>query len=671
MRIGDYRVDPEIDEISRDGVVTKLEPRGMSLLLCLAKHAGQVMSVDRLLEEVWKDVVVNPDSVYQTVTTLRRSLKDDAKDPKYIVNVVRRGYRLIAPVSPWGEDSAAAPGTIATVPLVATDCEQRAAASNSDGPAALPRVTGTANPSIPPPASDAAVEVDPAQRVQIAVPPRTGHGRYIVPLTALVLALVGAAVVLVWISKEPSRESAAMVTPSFSPPLNSIAVLPFVNMSGDKNQEYFSDGLSEELINLLTKVPELRVPARTSSFYFKGKQVTIVDIAKSLGVAHVLEGSVRKSGNTLRITAQLVRVDNGYHVWSETYDRKLDDIFETEDEIAGAVVTALRAHLLPIQHPSDQEELRAANFAAYDQYLQGRQSYNQGDAAGYQRAVTAFRAATHLDARYAPAYADLALAQFWLTDDSASGDPADDDRGLAAAEQAVALAPGLAAGYSARGVLRAALRFDFAGAQADLDKAVALGRGDANILHGSAILLAVLGKLPAAIAREEQALALDPLSGEICMRLGFFLAANQQLPQARRLYEKALVIAPNSDRARFNLGELELLEHQPERALVFFRQTALLGLSSVGQAQAEYSLGHVEASQRVLEQLIAKRKDSPGLIARVYAWRGEKDQAFEWAERAVEQRDNALIWIKIDNDFRTLRDDPRFRALLRKMNLPE
>ena len=520
----------------------------MSLLLCLAKHSGQVMSVDRLLEEVWKDVVVNPDSVYQTVTTLRRSLKDDARDPKYIVNVVRRGYRLIAPVSPWEEKSATAPGTIATIPLVASDSEQGAAASNSDGPAAPPRVTGTVNPSIRPPASDAAVEVDPArepepeaqprpesavwarpsdvQRVrtvedarrQIAVAPQTGHGRYIVPLTALALVLVGAAVVRVWISKEPSRESAATVTPSFLPPPNSIAVLPFVNLSGDKDQEYFSDGLSEELIDLLTKVPELRVPARTSSFYFKGKRATIVDIAKALGVAHVLEGSVRKSGNTLRITAQLVRVDNGYHVWSETYDRKLDDVFEIQDEIAGVVVTALRAHLLPMQHPSDQEELRTANFAAYDQYLQGRQSYNQGDAAGFQRAVTAFRSATELDSRYAAAYTDLSQAQFWLTDDSDSGDVAA-DRGLAAAEQAVAIAPGLATGYSARGILRAALHFDFAGAQADLDKAVALSPGDANILHRSALLLAARGQLPAAIAREEQGLALDPLSGEICMRL--------------------------------------------------------------------------------------------------------------------------------------------------------
>ena len=456
----------------------------------------------------------------------------------------------------------------------------------------------------------------------------------------------------------------------------SVAVLPFVDMSEKKDQEYFSDGLSEELIDMLTKVPELRVPARTSSFYFKGKKATIADIAKALAVAHVLEGSVRKSGNTLRITAQLIRVDNGYHVWSETYDRKLDDIFKIQDEIAGAVVRALRVHLLPMQQAAAQEERSAGNFEAYNLYLQGRQSYNQGDARGYQRAVTAFRAATALDPGNAAAYADLAFAQFWLTDDSASGDLAADVAGfesaLAAAEKAVALAPGLAAGYSARGFLRTAYRFDFAGAQADLDKAVALSPGDANILHRSAILLAVFGKLPAAIAREEQALALDPLSAEICMRLAFFLVANQQLAQARQLYEKALVIAPQYDRALFNLGELELLENQPERALVLFRRTALEPFRLEGEAKAEYSLGHVDVSEQLLEQYIAKYgKDGPNFVARIYAWRGEKDQAFEWLERAYEVRDDGLPWLKFDPGIRNLRVDPRYNALLRKMNLPE
>jgi TolB-like protein len=489
------------------------------------------------------------------------------------------------------------------------------------------------------------------------------------PVTALDAHLAGAKVEGLEHRAQQQRVTAAAST--FSD--KSIAVLPFADMSEKKAQEYFADGLSEELIDMLTKVPELRVPARTSSFYFKGKQAAIADIAKALGVAHVLEGSVRKSGNTLRITAQLVRADNGYDVWSETYDRPLDDIFKIQDEISGAVVTALRVHILPMQQPSAGEERRTGNLAAYNLYLQGRQSYNQGDSAGYQHAVTAFQAAIALDPHYPAAYADLALAQFWLTGDatpSADSGAAGLDSALAAAEKAVELAPGLAAGYSARGFLRAVYRFDFVGAQADMDKAVALGPGDADILHRSAVLLAVLGKLPAAIAREEQALALDPLSGEICMRLGFFLAANQQWAQARESYEKALVIAPNSARARYHLGELDLLENHPEQALATFRRTGLGSFGLEGQAKAQFSLGHLDESQRILKQMIAEQQ-SPYQIAGVYSWRGDNEQAFAWAERAYEERDMGITWLEIDTDFRGLRGDARYKALVRKMNLPQ
>jgi TolB-like protein len=472
------------------------------------------------------------------------------------------------------------------------------------------------------------------------------------------------------IPKPIAQGKATTAAPALaSVPEKSIAVLPFVDMSEKRDQEYFSDGLSEELIDMLTKVPELRVPARTSSFYFKGKQVTIADIAKALGVVHVLEGSVRKSGNTLRVTAQLIRVDNGYHVWSETYDRKLDDIFKVQDEIADAVVAALKVNLLPLQQPSAQEELRTANLSAYNLYLQGRQSYNQGNIVGYQNAVAAFRAATALDSRYAAAYAALALAQFWAADNS--NDVPGYESALAAAEKAVALAPELAEGYSARGFLRGIYRFDFAGAQADLDKAVALNPSDATVLHRSAILLAVFGRLPEAIAREEKASALDPLSEEICRRLGFFFAANQQFARARPLYEKALVIAPHSFHAQYNLGELELSENRLEQALLMFQQTEDEAYRLAGQAKAEYSLGHFDASRSALNQLIAKHGMDVWAIATVYAWRGEKDQAFEWAGRAYAQRDTGFTWIKIDSNFRNLRGDQRYKALLRKMNLPE
>jgi serine/threonine-protein kinase len=493
-------------------------------------------------------------------------------------------------------------------------------------------------------------------------------------LTIISVLLVIAGSLLWWIgrpSHEPAQStaSASAMTPdtaTAAPPEKSIAVLPFLDMSEKHDQGYFSDGLSEELIDMLTKVPDLRVPARTSSFYFKGKAEDIATIALRLHVANVLEGSVRKSGNALRVTAQLIRADNGYHLWSETYDRELKDVFKVQDDIAGAVVTALKAHLLPTQ-PTALAEARTENTEAYNHYLQGRQSFNRGDTAGYRDAVTAFTAATASDPRYATAYAALALAQFWLAD--GDNDDTGFRRALAAANKAVALAPGLGAGYAARGFMRAIYSFDFAGGKADLDEAVALSPGDADVLHRSAVVLAILGNLSAAIARERQALELDPLSAEINMRLAFLLVANQQLTEARPLYERALAIAPNSIRARYNLGELDLRENRPERALAAFLQIDNKNFSWAGQAIAEYSLGHAAASQRALSQLIALNDNY--LVATVYAWRGESDQALTWLERAYAQRDPGVTWIKIMPDFRGLRSNARYAALLRKMNLTE
>jgi TolB-like protein/Flp pilus assembly protein TadD len=464
-----------------------------------------------------------------------------------------------------------------------------------------------------------------------------------------------------------TQTSAKLVAP-FTPAAQSIAVLAFVDMSEKKDQAYFSDGLAEELIELLGRTPGLRVIARTSSFYFKGRVEKLETIAAELRVANVLEGSVRTSGNKLRVTAQLIRADTSEHLWSETFDRELPDVFKVQDEIAGAVVTALKVRLLP----AVQSDLRTENIEAYNQYLRGRESYNRGDTDGYQRAVAAFSAATVLDPHYAAAYADLSLAEFWLGDTTGNqaGYRAGCDRAIAAAEKAVVLAPALAAGYSARGTVRTACHFDFATAQADLKKAIGLSPSDPIVLHRSAIMLAILGDLPGAIVAEERALGLDPLSAEIAMRLAFFLTANQQLAQARPWYEKALAIAPHSARVRFNLAELDLLENRPEQALAGYRQTGDENFSRPGEAKAEYSLGHFEISRRILEQLVA-RDDDAYQVARVYAWRGQKDQAFAWAERAYANRDSALVWIKIDPFLRNLRGDPRYQSLLHKMNLSD
>jgi len=282
------------------------------------------------------------------------------------------------------------------------------------------------------------------------------------------------------------------------------------------------------------------------------------------------------------------------------------------------------------------------------------------------------RSATALDSLYAAAHAALALAGFWAEDTKPNPAALDYDRALAAAEKAVALAPDEAVGYSARGFLRAIVPLDFAGAQSDLTRAVALNPGDANVLHRSAVVLAVFGELPAAIDREQKALALDPLSAEICMRLAFFYVAAQRFSEARPLYEKSLAIAPKSVRAHYNLGDLELLENRPEAALAEYRLVEFEPFSLTGQAKAEYSLGNVAASQRLLERLIAKYASTSSFqIAGTYAWRGDTEKAFEWLEHAYVTRDTGLTWLKIYGDFRSMRDDARYRNLLRKMNLPE
>lgn len=525
-------------------------------------------------------------------------------------------------------------------------------------------------PSIPPRGA-APPEVPPAPSPRISMWTRIAR---LAAVVVIACVAVWVAVEKPWISSrspESRRAGAteAPVTTAASGVQPSIAVLPFVNMSADKAQDYFADGLAEELLDLLAKTPGLHVIARTSSFSFKGKSDDIATIAAKLKVANILEGSVRKSGDRLRVTAQLIRTDTSEHLWSDTFERQLSDVFKVQDEIAGAVAAALRVHLLPAQQ-SLRGELRTTNLQAYDLYLQGKESYNRGDVAGFHQAVVALRGATAMDTGYAAAYAALALAEFW-NNDTDSKSTTTDDLALAAAEKAVALAPQEASGYSARGFVRAIDQFDFAGAQADLTKAVALNPGDADVLHRSAVVLAVLGDLPAAIDREQRALTLDPLSAEICMRLAFFLTQAGRTAEARPLFGKALVIAPGSVRAHNNLAELELFENRPEAALATYRQVELDSFRLSGLAKAEYSLGHKAASQEILQDLIARFPKDEWGIAAVYAWRGETDKTFEWLERAYTTRDPGLTWIKIDRNFHAMRSDPRYSKLLREMRLPE
>jgi len=454
---------------------------------------------------------------------------------------------------------------------------------------------------------------------------------------------------------------------SFSAAGRSVAVLPFADMSENHDQEYFSDGLSEELIELLAQVPHLQVPARTTSFYFKGKSATIPEIANALHVTHVLEGSVRKAGNTIRVTAQLVRADNGYYLWSETYDRDLKDIFKVQDEIAAAVVTALRGKLALSPKVSSQ---RTSNAEAYNQLLLGRQFFNRSNADALRRAVAAYHKAIALDPNYAAAYAGLADAEDNLAD--WTGDTSGIERAEAAADKAIALAPDEADGYSARGSQRIYHSWDWAGAQSDFTQALMLNPADSVVLRAYGIMLGSLGRFPEALAEIRKAIAIDPLASRGWEALGTFLLAQKKFPATHEALGRALAIQPDDALSLNRLGVLLLMEGNAKDALSTFRQIDDEGFRLYGIAITEHTLGHATASQQALDEAITKHgTDSAYQIAEAHSWRGEKDSAFDWLERAYSQRDGGLAEAKIDPLLENLRDDPRYTALLRKLNLAE
>ena len=293
LRIGDWCVNPTLSEISRNGETARVEARTMRLLLCLAEHAGEVVSIDDLLSQAWPDVTVTQDSVYQAVASLRRLLGDDPRQPTYIATAPRLGYRMVATVAPWADQR---PDQQADHSAIATKTTAR-------------------------------------RKVALTWAAATTICLALVLLVAFLYRSKSA-------SNRPSAQS--VVAPQ---PEKAIAVLPFLDLTEGMKQEEFADGMTEELIDRLSKIPGLRVTPPTSSFYFKGKQITVGDVAKSLGVAYVLDGSVRKSGVQLRVAARLIRADSGYVAWSETYDRPLNDILMVQDDIAGEVTKALSASI--------------------------------------------------------------------------------------------------------------------------------------------------------------------------------------------------------------------------------------------------------------------------------------------------------------------------------------
>ena len=445
----------------------------------------------------------------------------------------------------------------------------------------------------------------------------------------------------------------------------SIAVLPFINMSDDADNEYFSDGLAEELLNLLTKIPQLKVASRTSAFSYKGKDFKISDVGRELNVAHVLEGSVRKSGDLIRITAQLIKVEDGFHMWSETWDRSLDNIFAIQDEIAAAVVDQLEVTLL-----GSVPKVEKTDPQAYALFLQARHFSNLLTPDGWEQSNILYKQALEIDPEYAAAWAGLSRNYVNLTGYNLLPPEEGYEAGREAAEKALAIDPDTAPAHSALGWIAMYYETDLGISAEHFRRALELDPGNMSTIRNAATFSYSLGQLDYALALGEFSVSRDPVnpSGYFNLAQHYTLAGRYE--EAIESANTALKLSPEMPGAHYFIGESLLRMGQPEPALAAFEQESDDEWRVKGTALAFYELERSDEFQEKFAELRDGWEDRwPIEIAHVYAWIGELDEVFPLLEKELGV--NGLSGVMVDPFFIDLHDDPRWQPLLEKGGVSE
>jgi TolB-like protein/Flp pilus assembly protein TadD len=490
--------------------------------------------------------------------------------------------------------------------------------------------------------------------------------------TWFAVALVIAAAAAYFVAEKPwgTRPPPPAV---FSPPPHSIAVLPFVNMSGDKEQEYFSDGLTEELLNSLAEINELQVAARTSAFSFKGTNTDIGTIARKLNVGAILEGSVRRSGHTVRISAQLINAVTGFHLWSKSYDQDLGDVLKLQTEIATSVASALKVTLLA-DIAAKVELGGTVNPAAFDAYLRGAKvNGSLRDLKDLSDAIAAYTEAIRLDPRYALAFAGRSLDRLTAAQhaETAAAVREELDKAQVDAREALRIAPDLAQAHLALASVLEIRNLDFTQASDEYDRALALAPGNARILRDSSQFAALMGRFDAAISAARRAVVLDPLARNSHYVLGEALYAARRYAEAIVAYAEVISLAPDfkatyAERglAYFGLEDLESARASCETTPDDWGAQQCL-------AVVYDKLGRHAEAQAALAKLRAAESDAAAYqYATIYAQWGNQAQALEWLETALRLHDPGLEGLKTDPLMDPLREEPRFQTVLRDLKFP-
>lgn len=597
-----------------------LREQVFQVLRMLFEREGEIVTREEIKSRLWADkTVVDFDrSINATIKNLRRALGDSADDPQYIETLARRGYRLL-PATEYVERT---PGTAAG--------EGR------------------------------------EQREQCAIEIRAARIRWLIelqwPKAVLALAL---AVILVGAGYLSWRHLR-----STSPPKKiMLAALPFENLTGDPNKEYLADGLTEETISQLGRLnPEqLGVIARTSVMGYKHKDARLDQIGRDLSVQYVLENSVRESEDHLRLTVQLIEVKDQTHLWAQDYDYPAKDILNVENDVAKAVVQQIKLRLAAKQ----QIEPHPVNPEAFDAYMQGSYYFERDSDKDIDMAAKYFERATGLDPGYALAWVGLSRARKWQA--VMGFIPKEEGYRVAreANERALTLSPNLAEAHAQMGRIKAQIDFDWGGAAASYRQAVALDPGNPEFVRLAAGSSANLGRLDEALQLQRQAIDLDPLDAHSWAGLGEIEFRGGKLDEAEADLKKAHEFRPDDFLSSVFLSEIYVMQGRPQNALPEIERLGYPETRLFLYAIAYHALGREKESDAALGELVSKHEGiDTYLIAEVYAFRNQPDEAFEWLDRAYAKHNGGLINTKVDPLLKSLHSDPRFAALLKKLNLP-
>lgn len=473
-------------------------------------------------------------------------------------------------------------------------------------------------------------------------------------------------------NKGDTHQEATRVPALSAPPPRSIAVLPFINMSADEDNEFFSDGITEEILNALTRVRELRIASRTSSFAFKGKELDIREIAGKLNVAHILEGSVRKARKHLRITAQLINAQDGYHLWSETFDRELEDVFRIQDEIARSIVDALKVEL-DVDESQSLVSGTTKDMEAYTLYLRGRHVYNKFRRPDLLKSLSYYEKALEKDSDYARAYAGIADSFMSLADDWLSHEEAY-PRAEEAAKKAIELDDTLAEAHTALGKVHGWHWWNFDRSELHLRRAVSNNPSYAEGHFALGSVLPANGRLKEGLTEMREAVILDPLSCDYLGWVARFLIYLRRFEEALETGDEAIELDHTYYYGHIRRGQALLCLGRPEEALRAFRSepgpTGVISLRAY-EVLALAALGEWKEAEGVIRELTAPAAGHvrAEFLAAAYGAIGDIDWAFETLRRAYDERAGGLIYLHIDPMYESLKGDPRYEAMVADIGL--